>query len=392
MSLRILFVTPYVPSSVRIRPLAFIRELARRGHQVVLVCLVQPEWEARYLEEVSPYCWAVHPVHLKRFEPYPRVLASLVKPEPLSVAYCDSPGLRQKVQQQLLEDNCDLIHTEFVRAAPATMNLNGHPKVFDLVDCLALAYRRCISATHMPLKQRAVAGVEWAKMRGYERHVLSHYNRVLVSSPADRNEIGIDEQVEVLPNGVDLSYFSYHVRETEAAEIVFVGKMSYYVNVASVLWFYHQVFPQIRKQRPDARFVIVGRNPARSIEALSADPAVEVTGTVADVRPYLNRAAVAICPMVSGSGIQNKMLEAMATGVPCVATSLACQALDIVSGREVLVANEAGDFANAVLDLLGQPLKRRELSEASRCYVEQCHNWNTVGARLEKVFFSLSEN
>lgn len=391
MSLRILFVTPYVPSSVRIRPLALIRELARRGHQVTLACLVQPEWEARYLEEVAPYCQAVHPVHLKRYEPYPRLAASLFTPQPLSVAYCDSPDFRRTVESLAKGGGFDLTHTEFVRAAPATLRLNGMPKVFDLVDCTALAYRRSIRAAEVPWKQRLVAVIEYRKLKRYERRVARRYDRVLISSPADAREFESNPPIEVLPNGVDLAYFAYYSGKRKEAEITFLGKMSYYVNVASVLWFYRQVFPLIRKARPDARLTIVGRDPARAIQALAEDPAVEVTGTVADVRPYLQRATLAICPMVSGAGIQNKLLEAMAVGAPCVATSLACQALQIQPGREALVADSAAEFAQGVIELLERPQKRQELAEAGRRYVERWHDWQAIGARLEDVYLSLAQ-
>jgi polysaccharide biosynthesis protein PslH len=381
-------VTPYVPSSVRIRPLAFIRELAQRGHQVTLVCLVQPEWEASYLPEVARYCTSVHPVHLRRYEPYLRTLASMPTSTPLSVAYCDCQDFKSTVERLVGEYCYDLVHTEFVRATPATMRLAGPPKVLDLVDCMSLAYRRSIRAASVPVKQRAIAAVEWIKMHGYENRVLQYYQHVLVSSPADCKEFGVEKEVEIIPNGVDLDYFAYMNGKPRQPEIVFLGKMSYYINVASVLWFYKQVFPLIRQHCPDAKLLIVGRNPVQAIQALASDPAVEVTGTVPDVRPYLQRAAVSICPMVSGAGIQNKMLEAMAVGTPCVATSLACQALAIEPNKEVLIADTAEHFARCVLELLNQPLRRQQVSEAARVYAESYHNWHRIGARLEKAYLN----
>jgi polysaccharide biosynthesis protein PslH len=280
------------------------------------------------------------------------------------------------------------MHTEFVRATSATVHLNGHPKILDFVDCMSLAYRRSINAMQVSSRQRAVAVIEWIKLRGYEKRMLQHYQQILVSSPMDRNEFPAARPVEILPNGVDLDYFAFSNGNHRSTEIVFLGKMSYYVNVASVMWFYKHVFPKIRNHHPEAKFLIVGRDPVQAIQDLRKDPAVEVTGTVPDVRPYLQRAAVAICPMVSGAGIQNKLLEAMAVGTPCVATSLACQALAIESGKEVLIADTAEDFANHVLDLLDHPHKRYTLSEAARLYLETCHDWKSIGGRLEKVYLN----
>ena len=389
-SLRILFVTPYVPSTVRIRPLAFIRELARQGHQVTLACLVQPDWEAAYLSEVALYCQAVHPVYLRRFESYVHSLASLPTRVPLSVVYCRSGEFDQLVRRLVHAGDFDLTHTEFVRAALVTAHLNNLPKVFDAVDSLTLTYRRSLTAAHVSPKQRLISLIEWLKMRGFEPWVLHHFDSILASSPADQQALQRENvHVEVIPNGVDIDYFAFHEGPRDDATIVFLGKMSYYVNVASVLWFYRQVLPLVRCQRPEVKFKIIGRNPVPAITALNADPAVEVTGTVPDVRPFLAQATLAVCPMVTGAGIQNKMLEAMAMGTPCVATSLACQALQVQCGYEVMIADTAEAFATAVCELLDNPGRRRQSAEQGRRYVEHHHVWERIGDQLNQVYDDL---
>jgi glycosyltransferase involved in cell wall biosynthesis len=285
----------------------------------------------------------------------------------------------------------DLIHTEFVRAVPYTAALNGCPKVYDTVDSLVLTYRRTISAPYVSLYRRLVVMLELLKMRRFEPQVLGHYDRVLVSSPADRDALGRigGDEAKVIPNGVDVDFFDYHVGERSDETIVFLGKMSYHVNVASILWFYHRVFPLIRRQRPGIKLKVLGRDPVSKIEALSADAAVEVTGSVIDVRPHLAQAAVSICPMVTGAGIQNKMLEAMAVGTPAVSTSIACQAVQAEPGRDLLVADEPAAFAEAVLQLLDDESLRCRLAGNARRYVEEYHNWESLGCRLEDVYSSL---
>lgn len=389
--MRILFVTPYVPSQVRIRPYAFIRELARRGHQVTLVCLVQPAWEAQYLPEVTPYCEAVYPIFLSRFEPLLRTVFSLPTRTPLSVAYCRSEQLDQLIRYLVQQGHYDVIHTEFLRVAPATVHLNGSPKVYDAVDSLVLTYRRSMSAAHVSPQQRMIALIEWLKLRRFEPSLLKHYDRLLVSSPADQRAMEpANSPVTVIPNGVYLDYFTFQDQPRETETIMFLGKMSYYVNVSSVLWFYRQVFPLIRNHRPGVKFQIVGRNPVPKIAALAQDPNVEVTGTVPDVRPYLSQATVTICPMVSGAGIQNKMLESMAVGTPCVSTSLACQALSVEPGRDVLIADTAETFAASVLELLDDPNFRHNLSINGRQYVETNHAWDRIGESLNGIYSNLA--
>ena len=391
--MRILFVTPYVPSSVRIRPFAFIRELSRLGHQVTLACLVQPKWEGAYLPEVAPYCEAVHPVYLDRFEPYLHTLASLPTKTPLSVAYCRSTKFEQLVRGLVQQGSFDLLHTEFVRAGPVTAQIDEIPKTYDAVDSLSLAYNRGYNAPLVPFRQRMISLIEWIKMRGYEINILSKFDSLLVSSPVDQKALQKNGcQIKVLPNGVDLDYFSFQKRKRDSDTIIFLGKMSYYVNVASVLWFYNEVFPHIRRNYPNVKFMIVGREPDPRIIALATDPAVDVTGTVDDVRPYLVQAKVSICPMVCGSGIQNKMLEAMAVGAPCVATSLATQGLHAKPGRDVLMADGAEAFAEEVVLLLQNEQLNEEIGVNARYYVEQHHHWEQIGNDLDKFFRELLES
>jgi glycosyltransferase involved in cell wall biosynthesis len=407
--MRILFVTPYVPSPVRIRPYAFIRDLARRGHEITLVCLVQPPTERRYVADVSRYCRAIYPVGLKRGEALREALRSLPGPLPLSVAYCRSTAMRVQVRELLKSGNFDLLHTEFVRATTSTSDLTGLPKVYDAVDSVALASERALQAPGVPLRRRLVAWLEWVKMRDYERAVLDDYDNVLVSSPVDAAVLEGREAriggapsaeqtasegsgrppIRVVPNGVDGDEFAFSDGEREPATLVFLGRMSYYVNVASLLWFYQEVFPLIRRRYPQVYLKIVGRDPVRRIADLASDPSVEVTGTVSDVRPHLGSATVSIAPMVTGSGIQNKLLEAMAVGAPSVATPIACQALEVEPDRELLIAKEADDFAAAVVRLLQDADLRRRVAHAARGYVERRHDWWVIGRRLERIYEEL---
>ncbi len=383
----ILFVTPYVPSPVRIRSYRFIRELARLGHRVTLACLVQPAWEASYLDEVREYCAEVDPVIIGRREPYVRIAASIPTPVPLSVAYCRSKEFACLVNQLAFRGDFDLIHTEFIRAAQFTAGITHLPKVYDAVDSLSLAYRRSLSAPQVSAKQRLISLWEWLKLRGYERSMTGRFDKVLVSSPVDRQSLEIDgRQVTVIPNGVDLDYFVFNNANRADEAIVFLGKMSYYVNVASVLWFYRQVLPLIRLKHPGVKFIIVGRDPVPEILSLAADPNVQVTGTVPDVRPYLAQATLEICPMVTGSGIQNKILEAMAVGTPVISTQYSFQGLLAEAGRDIIVAEGVHAFAGAVLDLLEQPALRESIARNGRSYVEQHHDWQSIGNGLNQLY------
>jgi glycosyltransferase involved in cell wall biosynthesis len=148
----------------------------------------------------------------------------------------------------------------------------------------------------------------------------------------------------------------------------------------------HNIMPIVWARCPDARVVIVGKDPTREVQALAQNPAVVVTGTVEDIRPYLYQATVAVTPITYGAGIQNKVLEAMACATPVVSSPQAVSALRVVPGRDVLVAQEPIAFAEAVLDLIRDPQQQRAVGAAGKAYVEAHHKWPDIAMQLEGVY------
>lgn len=389
--MRILYITPYLPSSVRIRPLGFIRELAQ-CHAITLVTLVHPQAEMRFLEEVKPYCQAVYPLTLDRSTALARCLLSLPTRMPLSVAYTHSPQMRRTVRELVRRGGYDLVHIEFARAAPLVTELAGQdmPRLYDAVDSMTLASARTFRASHSPLR-KAVAAFEWLKFRRFEAWVIRQFDRVLVSSPADREalaDLAPDVPVSVLPNGVDTEYFVPQQigGSAEPLTLAFLARLSYHANVSSILHFYRHIFPLIRAKYPHVRLLLIGRDPAPAIQALAADPYVKITGYVPDVRPYLTRATVSISPMRVGAGISNKVLESMAMGLPVVATSLATGALAVEHDRELLIADDPTDFADMVIALLSSSRLRERLGRQARAYVETHHRWPVIAGQLDQLY------
>lgn len=391
--MRILYVTPYLPSSVRIRPLGFIRELHLRWrHAITLVTLVHPQAETRFLDEVTPYCEAVYPLTLNRTESLARCLASLPTAMPLSVAYTQSAEMRRTLRRLLQREHYDVVHIEFARAAPLVKELEGLdlPRVYDAVDSMTLASARTFRAGHSPLR-RALAAFEWLKFRRFEGWAVRQFDRVLVSSAADwaaLTRLAPDMSISILPNGVDSEAFAPREIGGSARPLTlaFLARLSYHANVSSILHFYHHIFPLIRAKYPDVRLLLIGRDPAPAIQALAADPQVEITGYVPDVRVHLARATVSISPMRVGAGVSNKVLESMAMGLPVVSTSLSTNALAVEHDRELLIADHPADFADMVIALLASPSLRRRIGRQARTYVEKYHRWPALAGQLEALY------
>ena len=192
--------------------------------------------------------------------------------------------------------------------------------------------------------------------------------------------------IEVVPNGVNIDYFNQKTTEPEReGSIIFTGSMEYYPNIEAVLFFAQKCWPLILEALPGATWQIVGKNPRPDVQKLARLPGVTVIGSVADVRPYFNQAAVSIVPLLVGGGTRLKILEAMAMRKPVVSTSLGCEGLEVEAGKHLLLANEPEAFAHSVIELLKDPEKRQALGNAGRALVEAQYSWERCGDRLLQV-------
>jgi len=395
----ILFVVPYVPNLIRVRPYNLIRGLAARGHRLTVLTVWTDEHEREEVERLRDYCSDVKAVYLPVWQSWLNCLRSLPGSVPLQAMYSWHPQLMANFAEAVVK--ADVVHVEHLRGAPyglyvkAQLAKAGHkiPIVWDSVDCISLLFQQAAGRSTKPFS-RWITRFELSRTEQYEGWLLSQFDQVLVTSLADKeallsllpSEHG-PSSISILPNGVDLDYFEpdpHGVRE--AATIVISGKMSYHANITMLLYFVREILPLIRSRRPDVKLCVVGKDPPREVRALAHNPSIFVTGGVPDIRPYLRRATVAVAPVTYGVGIQNKVLEAMACATPVVATPQAISALGVLPGRDVIVAGEPEAFAEAVLDLLESPRRQRQVGEAGRRYVETHQPWAASAAQLEEVY------
>jgi glycosyltransferase involved in cell wall biosynthesis len=233
------------------------------------------------------------------------------------------------------------------------------------------------------------SGRQWRKLRSYERSILARCDRVVAVSEQDARsfrELCPGVQPVVIPNGVDTQLFQPHWGlEQEADMLVFTGKMDFRPNVDAMVWFCGRIFRLIREQVAPVQMYIVGQSPARQVETLEHDPGVVVTGWVEDDRDYIARARVYVAPLRMGGGTRLKILRAMAMGKAIVATTLACEGIEL-AGDELVRADTVTEFATAVVELWEDPLARRRLSQRARALVEAHYDWRVVVPRFREVY------
>lgn len=425
--MKMLFIVPYTPNLIRVRPYQLIRALARRGHRLSLVTVWTSDAERSALEQLAADGVRVVADRLTIRRSLWNCLCALPGRTPLQAAFCWNPAVARRLESALRDPDLEVVHVEHLRGAHyglraiQVLGANdrgdrpiGSPRpvvVWDSVDCISHLFAQAARESRS-LTWRLMAGLELERTRRYEAWLLNQFDRTLVTSEVDRQALlslsRHARPITVLPNGVDLDYFVPAPGPREPATLVITGKMSYHANVTAVLHLVRDIMPHIWARRPEVRLWVVGKDPAREIRALdrrtheelvvdgssafeSVRPShrgghVSVIGSVSDIRPYLRRATLAVAPLLYGAGIQNKVLEAMACGIPVVASPQATSALAVRPGYELTVARSPEEFAWTVLSLLDAPDRRMQLAQAGRAYAEAHHGWEVIAAQLEETY------
>jgi sugar transferase (PEP-CTERM/EpsH1 system associated) len=384
-SLRILFVTGRFPDPPlkgdQLRAFHQIRLLGQR-HRVTLAYLARGEAAAH--DTLARSCERIVAVPFGPAAMAKGLLRGLFNGRPFQASLYDTAAMREALRR-LATQPFDLVHVQLARMAPyLEEGVCPRPWVVDFVDALSLGMERRGREEWGP--RRLAARLEAGRLRRFERELCARADRTVVVSPRDREAIGDLPGLCIVPNAVDLEAFPFGTTERDPDTVVFSGNMGYFPNVNAARWFAREILPRVRRERPRARLLIVGARPARAVRALARDPAVTVTGRVDDVSIYLRRAAVSVVPMRSGSGQQFKILEAMASGAPVVATAAEAAQLGAEHDRDLLVADTPAEFAQAVLSVLGDSARARRLAARARGLVEDRYTWRHSVEALEAVY------
>jgi polysaccharide biosynthesis protein PslH len=351
-----------------------------------VLCLSTNEADDRFASQLRQHCQELEVIKLHRWRSVWNCLAALFSSRSLRCAYFSSPSLRRRVEEKVSRGEVDLVHAEHLKSVPMVDGVAGKvPMVFDAVDCVSMFEARRRGVIRNPLL-KLFSWMEWKKMAHWEVKASQVSHRVVISSPVDKESYPapglLREKLDVITNAVDLEHFGFQQFKPQENLIVFCAKLDYFPNEDAALYFSRSIWPLLRERRPELELEIVGSRPPRSVKRLDGKNNVRVVASVHDVRPYLGRAWVALCPVRAQAGIQNKILEAMALGVPVVATRICCRGLAIEPGKHLLVADAPEEFASAVELLVDNHTVRVTLIQAGRKYVEQHHNWDDSVKKL----------
>jgi len=367
-------------------------------HEITLVSFLSDD--ARYSSETANFCSVETPIKIQMPKSTYGQLFRTVKnmlsmgnlsakakaglhPNLLDLYY--SPQMVRKVQSLLQKNKFDLV---YCTRAVANYALNiSLPKVVQPYDAVYDWHRQLYLRGKGV--EKLIYGISYKMTSLYEREVYRRFDACLVVTQRDKDLLtSLCPQINcaVLPNGVDTEYFSPMDVQEEFPSLVFVADMSALPTVHSILDFYDTTYPLIREEVPQVRLYLVGRNPAREITNLARDHSVVVTGYVDSVQPYIAKSSMFIAPLILGTGIKNKVLEAMAMGKCVVTTSIGAQGINAVSGEDLIITDDPKEFAAWVIKLLRDKQLRKKLGDNARMIIEGEYSWKKIAERLDRIF------
>lgn len=365
----------------KLRAYHHLRELSKKN-DIILCALSDEDIHPEALNELNTFCKSIHVFRLRKPSICSGVVNAFFSGKPLQVGYFYDASAYKKIQQIVSSEKPDHIFCQLIRVSEYVKHLNI-PKTLDYQDVFSKGVARRIKSSNLLMKP--VLALEHKRLLRYEKDIFSCFdNKIIISAP-DRELIPHDDRelIHIIPNGVDFDYFAPETT-SKKYDIVFTGNMAYPPNINAVAYLAEKILPLIRQHKPNIRLLIAGAHPAKRIRELQS-PSVTVTGWVDDLRSCYNASSVFVAPMQIGTGLQNKLLEAMAMRMPCVSSVLANNALGAADGQEILLGSDPQDYATHILRLLDEPSFADYIAGNGHDFVRANFSWEKLTAKLQEI-------
>jgi sugar transferase (PEP-CTERM/EpsH1 system associated) len=360
-----------------------------KWYDVHFGCLIDDPDDFQHIDTIRALCATMYTAPLNRTRARLTCMSGLLTGEPLSVTFFRDSGLRRWVEDVLDRIKPEMTFVNSSNMAPYILDSpRAGRRVVELGDVDSEKFRSYSEAASPPMRQ--IYRREWRLVEKLERRVALECDHSVLVTEAEaalfRTKVPeAAGKIVGISNGVDHRFFDPSLEykapfDPALPAFVFTGTMDYIPNIDAVVWFATEVLPIVHRTLPDARFFIVGSNPADEVKRLAKLDGVTVTGRVPDVRPYVFHATASVGPMRIARGIQNKVLEAMAMGKPVIVTSGALEGIDATPGREVILADDAETFASAAIRLFGKDgtatPEGLALGQAARRLILERYDWD----------------
>lgn len=396
--MKILFIShifPYPPDEgIKLPVYNLLKEFSKK-HEITLFTFIKNQ-QRQYIHLISRYCRVITVNSDIKKNPLHRIFFSLTSNLPYNIIQFFNREFYQILNQMLIKESYDVIFFDFLTTSYYRKVIHKFtPSVLHYYDAMSMLFYRNF-LIEKNLFKKLYWFLQYKKLLKYEFEMQNWFDKITVVAPKDKNWLCEkakinSEKIEVIPNGVDIEYFYFKFDRNYTSEpksLLFRGIMNFKPNVDACVYFLKKIWPILKNKIPETKLYIVGPNPTKEIlKYASKDKNIIVTGYVEDIREYIVKSKVNICPMVSGSGIKNKILESLAMGTPSVVTSIAAEGIPELKEKEnVLIADTPQEFVEKIKILFEDESLYKKLAFNGRKLIEERYTWKKVAERFFEIF------
>lgn len=363
----------------KLRAFNQLKELSKK-HKVILVCLNASRLHPKAKEALSPFCSSLHIIKLNRLLILWNLFLGLWDKKPFQVHYFYQKQAQKKLSNIIEQELPAHIYVQLLRTAEYVKAYSFIPNTLDYMDAFSTGVARRVKHSIPILKQLFLE--EANRLKVYESSIFRNFTNKTIISEQDRDLIDHPdkEEIHIIRNGVDFSFF-HPIEKEKKYDLLFCGNMAYPPNIKAAQFLVNEILPIIHQSMPNTTLLIAGATPVHAVKQL-ANKHVFVPGWIEDIRDAYAESKIFIAPMQIGTGLQNKLLESMSMKLPSITSSLANKALKARENTQILIGENAQDYAKHCVDLLNNSQKMNQLAEEGHKYVNQHFSWNSNSASL----------
>ncbi|MBN1622154.1 MAG: glycosyltransferase [Endomicrobiales bacterium] len=392
--MKILFLTPYLPDNpdeipYKARPYYWLKHLSK-NNEIHLVSFIDNLEQNKNIQKLNKFCSQIVTVLRKPKSGLKYRLKNILENNPYFIFnQFKSNEMRVKIDNLLKNNKYDAIQVCTKAMAQYVLKLKEIPKFIDVVDCGTRFYMQQWKF-NTGLRNRILSFIDWHKVRKYEPYICSKFNSCFLSNPADRDflkKLNPELSIEIVTHGTNLEYFKPETVKEDFPSLMFYGNMDYTPNNDAMISFCTDVFNTINTVFPDIRLYITGKGVSEKLRKLASNNKnILLTGYVDDIRNFIAKSSIIICPLRIGTGIKTKVLEAMAMGKSVVSSSIGAEGINATPDQDIMVADKPKEFVDTIIKLINDSKLRSAIGANARKSVECHHNWDTIGDRLIGIY------
>ena len=384
--MKLIYLTSRFPYPInkgdKLRSFHQIKELSKQN-DIYLISLSEIKVPKSSIKQLDKYCKSVYVYHISLINRIFNLFKTLINNRPFQVNYFYHHKIQKKINSNISVIKPDHIFCQLVRTALYVKDEHSIPKTLDYMDALSKGLERRIKISKF--WQKPFVKMEWQRMKRFENLAFEFFNNHIIISSSDRNEIAHinNKNIEIIPNGIDANYYQKIITD-KIYDLIFIGNLSYVPNIEAAKFISKKIFPLLQEKVPNIKILISGSNPSKKVLRLSNEN-IKVTGWVDDIRETYCSGKVFFAPMSLGSGLQNKLLEAMSLGIPCITSNLCNESLGATHMKNIIIGNSVEQYISQILNILSKPELISEIGKNGREFVNKKFSWESSNKILMEI-------